>query len=97
MTHRQTDSQQKRTGPDDSRTPALAQTWPTLTCSTRCAEEEEEEDDDEEAAAGGRGGEPGLSLSTQSIEKKRKRKVTVIAVVDQRFDMIVFTCQIFIF
>lgn len=30
------------TSPDDSRTPALAQTWPTLTWNTRCAEEEEE-------------------------------------------------------
>lgn len=27
--------------PDDSRTPALAQTWPTLTWNTRCAEEDE--------------------------------------------------------
>lgn len=38
-----TPSQQKRTGPDDSRTPALAHTWPTLTWKTRCAEVEEEE------------------------------------------------------
>lgn len=29
--------------PDDSRTPALAQTWPTLTWNTRCAEEDEDE------------------------------------------------------
>lgn len=29
--------------PDDSRTPALAHTWPTLTWNTRCAEVEEEE------------------------------------------------------
>lgn len=40
--------------PDDSRTPALAQTWPTLTWNTRCADEEEE-DEDEEVVEGGRG------------------------------------------
>lgn len=66
------------TSPDDSRTPALAQTWPTLTWNTRCAEEEEEE----EVMEGGREHVAAVhSLSMQSTEKG----LNETAVVDQLF------------
>lgn len=57
------------TSPDDSRTPALAQTWPTLTWNTRCAEEEEEE---EEVMQGGRVENPcRLSIHFQCNQLKK--------------------------
>lgn len=56
------------TSPDDSRTPALAQTWPTLMWNTRCAEEKEENDVEE----GGRGENPGLVVRSVSIQSNLK-------------------------
>lgn len=61
--------------PDDSRTPALAQTWPTLMWNTRCAEE----DEDEEVVGGGRRENQGwLSTHFQCNQNKMSTETTIV-------------------
>lgn len=52
--------------PDDSRTPALAQTWPTLTWNTRCAEDEWKEKEKKTGAE--------RQFTFNSINRKKKSK-----------------------
>lgn len=67
--------------PDDSRTPALAQTWPTLMWNTRCAKEGVDVD----IVEGGRGGrESWLSVHFQSNQLKQN------AIQDQLFPVLIW-------
>lgn len=68
--------------PDDSRTTALAQTWPTLMQNTRCAEE------DKEVVERGRGENQGWLSIHFKYNQLGKQMSIEAAIVDQLFTII---------